>query len=153
MTSYRAEAYGKLSWILFLHHYTTYYNITIQSTISPYLDNESIGKRTNPQVNYTKAYTTLWSDYDILIAIHKEETKLAERTPRLHPTKHVLGHQDDHTPIHRLPLPAQLNIQADKLATIGLRAITLKKKVAPCSVNPHCTPYHLYHERRHNYYQ
>jgi hypothetical protein len=36
---------------------------------------------------------------------------------------HVKGHQDDKTPYVKLPLPAQLNCDADKLATTELRAL------------------------------
>jgi hypothetical protein len=37
--------------------------------------------------------------------------------------QHVKGHQDDDAPVHTLPLPAQLNCEADAMATASLEAI------------------------------
>ena len=54
---------------------------------------------------------------DVLQALHN--TLLSLQT---YPTiKHVKSHQDDDKPVEELPLSAQLNVEADAMATEGLR--------------------------------
>ena len=59
----------------------------------------------------------LGSDWDVLQALHN--TLLSLQTyPSIN---HVRSHQDDAKPVEELPLSAQLNVQADAMATEGLR--------------------------------
>ena len=140
MSSFRAEAYGKLSWIIFLKHYTTYYHITPTCQIISYLDNLEVVKRTSQTMDYTRLSTALFADYDILIAIHREEHQLLNTVPTLQSSQHVKGHQDDITAYRDLTRPAQLNIRADELATLALQTIRVRPALST-TPNPHCSIY------------
>ena len=91
-------------------------------------------------MNYSYASNALCADYDILIAIYKEEQLLRTHIPTLTSSKHVLGHQDNNKPYHSLSRPAQLNISADKLATEALQVLILNPPLATLQ-NPHCPIY------------
>ena len=56
--------------------------------------------------------TSFVSEWDLLKEINRMET-IMQLTGEMH---HVKSHQDKTTSIHKLPLPVQLNIEADKLA-------------------------------------
>jgi hypothetical protein len=73
MTSYRAEAYGKLSWILFLKHFKQYFNISPQCQINSFLDNKEIVRSTSLHQDHLYASQALCPDFDLLIAIQQEQ--------------------------------------------------------------------------------
>ena len=54
--------------------------------------------------------TTVESEWDCLAQILDSLQLLQHMAPSIH---HVKGHQDDDTPYEQLPLPAQLNCDAD----------------------------------------
>ena len=76
MSSYRAEAYGKLSWILFLKHFTPLLHIRTQCTFHSFLDNLEIVRATQLDSNIQFASSALIPDYDILNAIIQEQGTL-----------------------------------------------------------------------------
>lgn len=124
MSSYRAEAYGRLAALRFLLQYITF--LGIQSpptlTIQSATDNQELLRnetrwRNNliPNANYQ-----LQPDADLLAVLNESWTTL--NLPATH--AHVKGHQDLNTPIHKLPWVAQLNIHADRLATHALETLS-----------------------------
>ena len=140
MSSYRAEAYGKLSWILFLKHFTPLLHIRTQCTFHSFLDNLEIVRATQLDSNIQFASSALIPDYDILNAIIQEQGTLNTQI-RLANTQHVKGHQDATTPHHKLSRHAQLNIQADTLATTSLQHIRMQGVTYSTTANPHCPIY------------
>ena len=114
MDSYRAEAYGLLSITTFIHLLETYFKRSLQST-TIWCDNLSVVKTVNRLISTSRPEfpnETLRPSWDILQAIRKNF--------KLHPhltLLHVKGHQDDLSDQNDLPFPAQLNVQADLLAT------------------------------------
>ncbi|KAI2503117.1 hypothetical protein MHU86_11308 [Fragilaria crotonensis] len=116
MDSYRAECTGLLSILRFLirlSQYTVTHEMPqgvigtdSQSLLDKILPNRTRGdQRTFEPVKLDE----LTSEWDLLIEIQEGMRLL----PRVSIT-HVNGHQDDKHPYDRLPLPAQLNVDADK---------------------------------------
>jgi hypothetical protein len=111
---YRAEAYGLLSITTFLHLLETHFKHPLQPT-TIWCDSLSVINTVNKLISRKRPEfpnETLRPSWDILRAIC--------RNFKLHPDftlSHVKGHQDNLYDPSDLPFPAQLNIQADLLAT------------------------------------
>jgi ribonuclease HI len=112
--SFRAEAYGLLSVMTFLHLLATQH----QQQLPPmtiWCDNISVVNTIN-KINQSRRPTfpneTLRPSWDILQAICRHFSRHSHLT-----LQHVRGHQDATTNFRDLPFPAKLNIEADKLAT------------------------------------
>jgi hypothetical protein len=152
MTSYRAEATGKLSWILFLKQLHLLFPYQPKCKILNFLDNSAVVKQTSITINHTYASMALKPDYDLLIAIQHEQQYLITNGIHIGSSIHVKGHQDDTTPYHDLSRPAQLNIRADELATNALntaKLTTIVHQLNPITsiINPHCYAYLMEHGR------
>jgi hypothetical protein len=124
MSSYRAEAYGKLAWLLFLHHYCECFGISVNCAIRSYCDNQEVIKQTRFHSKMDKVWDCLRPDYDILLEIVHTQDLLRARAPYMISGQWIKGHQEETTALDKLSLPALLNIKADKLATEALRNIT-----------------------------
>ena len=116
-TSYRAEGYGMLSCLRFLHHLHSTTSDNLKST-GIWCDNESMVDRTNewPHRDFLTLHPnkTLDSDYDVLAEIWDTLQGLPQNNK---PTiRHVKGHQDSNKAYDELGLKAQLNVNADALA-------------------------------------
>lgn len=114
--SFRSEAYGVLATMLWAHALRQNW---LRQQIQPshwthYLDNQSVIKRIQRQVQrkHTAPNTELLPENDVI----KEVAALIQQLPWDIELEWVKGHQDSHTPYPRLPLEAQMNCQADKLA-------------------------------------
>lgn len=140
MSSYRAEAYGKLSWIIFLKLFTPLLLVRTKCTFHSYLDNLEVVRATQLQSNIQFASNALIPDYDILSAIIQEQRTLTGHLI-LTNTQHVKGHQDNTKPYHKLSRPAQLNIRADTLATASLQHIRAQGVPQATTASPHCLIY------------
>jgi hypothetical protein len=114
MNSFRAECGGILSWLVFLTHYTTYFQI-LQSpcTIRPFCDNQSTLPYTSSAPLPWKQAKALRPHYDITNEIRILFQRLLLSCPRLQPGCHVKSHQDLST---NRSHQETLNIQADALA-------------------------------------
>ena len=131
LTSYRAEGYGVLSVVRFIynmHQYTGLPLHVIHLTIA--CDNKSMVRRvtqlipddgTHFQVPYT--LEALQPEWDIL-----NEIWYTIKGWRPFQMQHVKGHQDRVHRAHALSLHAQLNIEADALATQYLRQSPYPKR-------------------------
>lgn len=121
MSSYRAEAYGRLAAIRFLNRYMEFLNMSLPPDLDleTACDNDSLLKNESywKQQTVPNPFLHLKSDSDAVDSINKSYQELD------HPTTHthVYGHQDDHADPSTLPWLAQLNIEADRLATFALQ--------------------------------
>ena len=121
ISSYRAEAYGILSvlrYLLQLSHIRRRTTTEANTLLSHSLvcDNKAIVSRINELKKWKRVYpnVTMESEWDVLAEIKATLEALA---PASQPTfDHIKGHQDRTCPTEDLPLQAQLNCKADKLA-------------------------------------
>jgi hypothetical protein len=115
MSSFRAEAFGGLSGFASLWQIantTKTLEHCSKKDWSAYCDNKGyIFRSKKYQKNCIDAAGVLANDADIIIAAHHWHQHFPKTT-----FFHVLGHQDKKIPVEQLPIPAQLNVAADKLA-------------------------------------
>ncbi len=117
LSSFWAEAYGRLSFLRFLYHIPRYLFGTHHMqfpTIASYCNNSSVVKAENSFDNrpWTPS-TVLRSDYDLVKQI---EVAKAE-CPIPYTNKWIKGHQDNTISFHNLSRPSQLNVIVDHFAT------------------------------------
>jgi hypothetical protein len=113
-SSYRAEGYGLLSFLLLIYHACQYTGTALPTHLAVYSDCESLIEKSKEMMKWPFYYTnaTMDADWDVLQAI----ITLLRRFPVTPTLSHVTGHQDRKTAYLDLSLPAQLNVDADKLA-------------------------------------
>jgi len=90
-------------------------SIPCEATWSHYLDNQSVIKRVQSSLQVLQGHPNLvlLPEQDVI----KEIVAIIPTLPWKVELKWVKGHQDSSAPIHRLPLEAQLNCQADRQAS------------------------------------
>jgi hypothetical protein len=118
--SYRAEGYGMIGGLLFLRHLCLYCgHLQLLPLHKMYCDNLGLVTKVNELLSFRLAprQAALHSEFDLLATIH-DLLRDFSLTPAI---SHVKGHQDDHKPYEDLSLPAQLNGDADVLATNELQ--------------------------------
>jgi hypothetical protein len=114
--SYRAEGYGMIGGLLFLRHLRLYCgHLQLLPLHKMYCDNLGLVTKVNKLLSFQLAPTqaVLHSEFYVLATIH-DLLRDFSLTPAI---SHVKGHQDNHKPYEDLSLPAQLNYDADVLAT------------------------------------
>ena len=108
--SHRAECAGILGALVSLKRLLTKWNVS-DGTVVFACDNMSALTYSFHHSRYP-CITGQYPDFDLLQAIRSlSDTKITVAW------EHVKGHQDDEIPYSLLSRPAQLNVQADKLAT------------------------------------
>ena len=113
MDSYRTEAYGQLSLVVFLNLLFTFFDQPMPE-ITLYCDNKAVVETVNRLLTRKRPdfpNDALRPSWDLLQSLRTYY--------RQHPTLaigHILGHQDNNVPVDQLPLPARLNVRADALA-------------------------------------
>ena len=114
-TSYRAEAYGLLSFLVCVHRSCEFTGTTLNQKLYVHSDSESVLKKLDEirSWSYSFQHATMCADWDVLQAI----IALLETFDNKIILIHVKGHQDDTKQYHELSLEAQLNVDADKLAS------------------------------------
>jgi hypothetical protein len=129
--SFRAESYGFISALLFLQACSHYFDTVIDSNLTHdfYCDSESLFKRIRRALtrSWVNPSHCLASDFDLESGILKLINTLSISFQYLH----VKSHQDDDTEIHLLPWAAQMNVQADSLATDFLDNYAEPSKLVP----------------------
>jgi exonuclease III len=119
--SYRSEGYGMLALLVFLQRLAEFINLhgewsgTIATDSKSLIDtirgpNTQNPGRTSGTV-YRRPLDPLSPEWDVVIGIQQ----LLQEMPGLK-LEHIKGHQDRDCEYHRLPLLAQLNVDADALA-------------------------------------
>ena len=114
MDSYRAEAYGAMAILLYVHHVLVFHGELQEVHLSLYCDNKSLVDTVNKLLRRRRPIfpnDTLEPSWDVIQVIVRILKKMENAS-----LDHVKGHQDDHSNIEDLPLPARLNISADQLA-------------------------------------
>eukprot|EP00978_Attheya_sp_CCMP212_P007874 scaffold18320_cov37-Attheya_sp.AAC.2 len=114
--SLRSESTGYLAILRFLIHYRAYHQLTLEMSPMMHLcDNKSLVFRSPDAYRSAppSSHDFLKPDYDVQMQII---ATIKELDIDIH-TKHVKGHQDDDKTYGQLSYEAQLNIQADRLAT------------------------------------
>ena len=119
ISSYRAESYGILSLVWFLHMMNQIYHdqsTCPQQQHSIYCDNEGLVTTLTKFATYSHIYPnlTVIPEWDTIAQILYTFKQLTPSRPDLF---HILGHQDGRTSYEELSLPAQLNCDADALAS------------------------------------
>ena len=126
MESLRTESVGMLSLMRFLYHYCTYHGFTPDAhQADHFCDNKALVSRMNWYERRDVATTnaSLTPDHDVQIQIEETMNSLNLQCP----TTWVEGHQDTtEEETAQLPWEAQLNIEADKLATEARHEMTEK---------------------------
>ncbi len=118
--SYRAEGYGMIAGLLFIRHLCLYcQHLNQLPLLNMFCDNKGLVKKINKLCSFRLAPSTasLHSEYDVIAMIHD----LIKDMPISPIISHVKRHQDDHSDYYNLPRPAQLNCDADVLATRELK--------------------------------
>ena len=113
--SYRAEGYGILSVMRFIFQVQSFVTGTLSES-RLCCDNKSMVASSHevPAEWKRTPNSTQASDYDVLAEIWATRDLLpVTACPAV---LHIKGHQDKKTAYDQLPLPAQLNVDADKLA-------------------------------------
>ena len=133
--SLRSEASPMLSASLFIGMVQVYANFAFSSI--PVLfaaDNSALIRRQTERLGFTNCYPnlTLASEFDLTEQIHMTHKEYQIKATFVH----VKGHQDATNAIQNLPLLAQLNIEADKLAGLYYKKAPLSTPLAP--VLPSC---------------
>jgi exonuclease III len=116
--SYRAETYGCRSGLTFITLAFRFCKIPMTGTLSVRCDNLGLIKKQASFRKFAlaKHSAALHSEWDALISVYH----LMDEFPALPKLQHVLGHQDNEVAYQDLPLDAQMNSQADALATMEL---------------------------------
>jgi hypothetical protein len=118
--SYRAEGYAMVSGLTVLKHITIFCGrLTLSPLPKLYCNNLGLVKKVSYFSKYRLAPVkcVLHLEYDILF----QAFQLLSAYPTRPEILHVKGHQDDKIPYVNLLLPAQLNVDADRLAKRELR--------------------------------
>ena len=120
--SFRSEAYGVLAMLVWLRQAIRGNKAIMGShnrLLRHYLDNKSVIHRLKEatQSFHQKPNDQLRPEHDVI----QEMVAILANLPWQVEFEWVRGHQDSGTPFHRLPLPAQLNCEADAIATAYAR--------------------------------
>ena len=113
--SLRSEAYGNLATFQMLVQLSRFTRTPLQSTIRQVVDSQVLIRRVEQAFGstYDNPSVTLKAEWDVVQQIvGSTESFLHQPT-----YKWIKGHQDDHTAYDRLPYLAQINCDADALAT------------------------------------
>ena len=113
-SSFRSESYGMLALLRAVIHITTSYGFSLPTQLIFYTDSKSLINTVEKRLewSYDFRYSTMEADWDIQQGISTSLRQFPE-IPRF---LHVRGHQDRLRPYATLPLAAQLNVDADRLA-------------------------------------
>lgn len=128
LSSFRTEGYGMLTAIRFIYRIHQYLDMKPELHFHLHSDNQGLIKRIirNRDATVPKMSEYLSADVDVTLTILKS----LELLPRAS-ISHVKGHQDDHTPFHKLSDPAKLNVRADELATAQLKEMKKPEECVP----------------------
>jgi hypothetical protein len=142
ITSYRAEAHSMMAALAFLLTFTQHHcNGKAACTLKHYCDNDSLVQEMEWSRTWSEPSDSMKPEYDLLRGITEVRKELQECAPKYRRNSWVRGHQEDTTPYHKLPLEAQLNVDADKLATAEIVNHKKKDRLLHAITNPHCYAY------------
>ena len=114
--SYRAEGHGILSVLRFIYRFHKLSDAGDFDGVLLYCDNESMVDRSKKQPAKHDSFpnTTLKSEWDVLAEIWDTLKKMPRGVEIT--LKHIKGHQDKEKSCAELSLPAQMNVDVDRIA-------------------------------------
>ena len=121
--SYRTEVYASSAGLLFLKNYAGYYSVTVQNKIIALCDNKGHVNKLKYLIDHPKSIAPIhkMNESEALILI-------LQNIPTDFSITHIAAHQDDNTKYSGLSVNAQLNVDADYLATKNI-TIPLNRKL------------------------
>ena len=113
-SSFRAESYAFLAILRFLIQSCQFLSCSLPSALQMFTDSESLVKTIQKRLEWLVEfpYSTMTTDWDLQQCISRSLRKF-DQLPHI---CHVRGHQDKYQAYSTLPLPAQLNVDADHAA-------------------------------------
>ena len=110
--SYRTEVNTSLAGLLFLKHYADSYWVTVQNKIVALCDNKGYVNKLKYPIDHPKSIAPIhkMNESEALILI-------LQNIPTDFSITHIAAHQDDNTKYSGLSVNAQLNVDADYLAS------------------------------------
>lgn len=113
--SFRSESYGVLAALRWLYNKSRVITTNTRHIIHHYLDNKSVIRRIEAlgQKQHPVANDQLRSEQDVI----NEILSTLHALPFQINLKWIKGHQDNDNSVRNLPLPAQLNCEADRAAS------------------------------------
>jgi hypothetical protein len=143
MSSFRAEAYGRLGFLVFLKNMMEFHQVKPHedTKIDTYCDNDPLRKRLIAAKDPWSPSFFLKADTDVMMEIEETKTKI----PITESFYWVKGHQDDenNTPFEDRPWPVQLNILADEQATEALNTLQQRRTYPPPMIRLPACPIYL----------
>ena len=138
-TSHRAECWGKLSVARFLHHLPKFSSMTYPQQLSIFSMADNLGLVTSliKRSEYSTPYPniTLQPDWDLIEEIYTTYQHLHISNVTF---KWIKGHQDSDTPYEELSIPAQFNVDADRLAEEYMEANPNRRTISPMVPSARC---------------
>jgi len=118
-SSFRAEAYGALAVIRTLRRLSLFTGIEWSTGLQHWIDNDALIKRLQSETlkKYKDPSATLHPDWDV-IQQFVHTWREFDLDPERYSFEWIKSHQDDHAAKAQLPLEAQLNCEADRMAAI-----------------------------------
>lgn len=148
--SFRSEHYGLLAACSFLNELLAFYKIRgnyvsdnqhRSRRILVWLDSKSVIARINKHRKYEPQLGEMMdADMDLELQTLHEISQLEKKGFTFLPLQHVKAHQDDIKPYSELAREAQLNIDADRIATVFAHSNYIQQKYYP----PSCVSASLY---------
>ena len=127
--SFRSEAYGVLATVQWLHSVSQFFPSGPDDKVTHYMDNTSVINRIK------RSLSTTWDVPNLRLLPEQDVIDEIVTTVRSIPItiefKWVKGHQDLRTEYRRLPLPAQLNCDADHEAELWQRPDNIPQTCVP----------------------
>ena len=126
MASDRAELTALLSAISFLQSLIQHHSITVRKHLKIYTDSKlslALIKKSHNRIS-----DSFTNHLDLILEIQAQLKKTSTKFQLIH----IDSHQDKHTAIEYLPIPARLNILADEVADLQYQ-----QPIAEHSIDPH----------------
>jgi hypothetical protein len=141
MSSHRAEAFGKLSWMVFIHRFLQFTNIKVKCGLESFCDNKSVIEQTKTTETMEECYKAMMPNYDVVNEIVMQQQKIMVQISAYKAGAHVKGHQDRNKAKKDMTLEEKLNVSADELATQVLKQMQ-KQDCKPEDLQlPSCNAY------------
>jgi hypothetical protein len=127
-----------------LHHFTWFHcNNKAEYNVRHWCKNNSLIKETQSTRTWDKTADSLKPEADLLKAMARKSRRMRMAMQRYPENRWVRGHQEDTVPFELLPLEAQLNVEANQLATAAILGTLKKDTVLQVIKNPYCYAYLL----------
>ena len=134
-SSFRAESYAFLAILRYLIQACLFLSCPLPTSLQMFTDSESLVKTIQKRLEWLVEfpYSTMTADWDLQQAISRSLRQFAE-LPHI---CHIKGHQDQAQAYSTLPLPAQLNVDADHAAAEYSYPLRVSSCLAPITAGSH----------------